>query len=143
MRLLMLGEAERRRLVSLQIVTAVAGVEVRGGRKLPLVLVGVAVGAALELDFEQRVFSLWNMALCTFQPRMLASQRISAAGMLLHRECRRLPTVYGMTGGALHPVRTLGKLPVMRIRLMAVHTLLKCQRLLKIPIGVALCTPDA
>ena len=51
-RLLVLGQAECGRLVSLKIVAAIAGVEVRSRGKLPRMLVGVAVGAALELDLE-------------------------------------------------------------------------------------------
>lgn len=50
--LLVFGQAECRRLVRLQIVAAIAGVEIWRRGKLPCMLVGVTVGAALELDLE-------------------------------------------------------------------------------------------
>lgn len=50
--LLVLGQAKRRWLVSLQIVAAIAGIEVRRRCELPGMSIGVAVGAALELDLE-------------------------------------------------------------------------------------------
>ena len=56
MRLLVLGQAERGWLVSLESVAAIASVEVRCRGKLPRMLVGVAIGAALELNLEQCIF---------------------------------------------------------------------------------------
>lgn len=52
MRLLVFGQRERRRLVSLQIVTAVACIEVRRRGKLSGMPVPVTVGTTLELHFE-------------------------------------------------------------------------------------------
>jgi len=51
-RLLVFGQAERRRLVSLQIVAAIAGIEVWRRRKLSCMLVAVAISAAFELDLK-------------------------------------------------------------------------------------------
>jgi hypothetical protein len=74
--ILMPGESEGGRLVSLQIVAALAAIEVRCRGKLPGMLVAVAIGAALEFYLEQRVFALRDMALRTLQPGMLAFKRI-------------------------------------------------------------------
>ena len=87
------GEREGGRLVSLEIVTAIAGIEVRPSHKLPGMLIGVAIGAAIEFDFEQRVLPFRDVTLHALQPRMPALQRIGAGGMLLHRESRRLPSL--------------------------------------------------
>ena len=48
----MTGEREGRRLVAFEVVAAVASIEIRRSRELPGMLVAVAVGTALELDFE-------------------------------------------------------------------------------------------
>jgi len=140
---LMLGQAERRRLIRLQIVAAVAGIKVRSRRKLSLMLVGMTVSAALELDLEQSVLALRNMALRAFQSRVLPLQRIRARRVFLHREDRRLPSLDGMARSALPTVFPLGKLPAVRIRLVTVRTLLEYQRLFKVAVGVALCTSHA
>lgn len=66
-----------------QAVAALAGVEVWRSRKLPGVLVAVAVSATLELHLEQRVFRFGNMTLPTLQAGMLALQRIRGRRMLL------------------------------------------------------------
>ena len=142
-RLLVFRKAESRRLVTLKIVAAVACVEVRSRGKLCSMLVGVTVGAALELNLEQRVLPFRDVALHTLQSRMLALQRIRAGGMLLHRKGRGLPSLHGVAGSALPAVRTLGKLPVVRIVLVAVHALLEHERLFEIAAGVALGAIDA
>ena len=85
-RLLVFRKAESRRLVPLKIVAAVASVEVRSRRKLRRMLVGVTVGAALELNFEQSVLPFRDMALRALQSRMAALQRIRTRRMLLHRK---------------------------------------------------------
>ena len=143
MRLLVFRKAESRRFVALKIVAAVAGIEVRSRRKLRGMLVGVTVGAALELNLEQRVLPFRNVALRALQSRMLALQRIRAGGVLLHRKGRGLPSLHRVAGGALPAVRTLGKLPVVRIGLVAVHAFLEHQRLFEIAAGVALGAIDA
>lgn len=71
-RRLVFGQRERRRLVSLQIVTAVACIEVRRSGKLSGMPVSVTVGTALELHFEERVLPFREMALGTLQTGMAA-----------------------------------------------------------------------
>jgi hypothetical protein len=80
------GQSKGRRPVSFKVVTAVASIEVGRCRKLSGVPVAVAVGAALELDLEQRVLAFRNMALRTLETRMLALQGIRGGGMVLHGE---------------------------------------------------------
>lgn len=62
------SQRERRWLVALEIVAAVASVEIGCSRELSGMLVAMTVGAALELDFEQSVFPLGDVALRTLQP---------------------------------------------------------------------------
>lgn len=140
---LMFGQAKRRRLIRLQIVAAVAGIKVRSRRKLSLMLVGMTVSAALELDLEQSVLALRNMALGAFQSRVLPFQRIRARIVFLPREGRRLPSLDGMARSTLPAAFPLGKLPAVRIQLVTVHALLKCQRLFEVAVGVALHTSHA
>lgn len=51
-RFFMPGQAEGGRLVALEAMTAIAGIEVRSSRKLRTMLVGVTVSAMLELDLK-------------------------------------------------------------------------------------------
>lgn len=51
-RLLMLGQGKCGRLVAFEIVTAIAGVEIRRRGKLSGMAVAVTIGAAVELQFE-------------------------------------------------------------------------------------------
>src|SRR3954468_16966022 len=131
MSFLVLGEGKRRRLVCLEAVAAVAGVEVRRGGKPSGVAIAVTIGAAVEFHFEQSVFALCNVALRALQARMPTLQRVSGRGVLLHREEGWLPTLHVVTGGALAAVRALCKLSVVGI-LVAIHTFLEGERLLEI-----------
>ena len=67
-----LGQSESGGPVSFEIVTAIAGVEVRPCGKLTGMLVGVTIGAALELNLEQGVLSFGDVTLHAFQTRMPA-----------------------------------------------------------------------
>ncbi len=106
-------------------------------------LIGVAVGAALELDLEQRVLPFRDMALRALEPRVPALQRVRARSVLFHRERRGLPSLHGVAGRALAAVRTLGELPVVRIGLVAIHALRESHRLLEISTRMALRAIDA
>ena len=72
MRLLVFGQCERGRLVSFQIVAAVARIEVRCCGKLPGMPVAVAVSTTLKLHFEKRIFPLRNVTLGALQASMPA-----------------------------------------------------------------------
>jgi len=84
--LLMLRQAERGRLVCSEIVAAVTCVEIGCRGKLARMLIGVTVRAALKPDLEYSVLAFGSMALHALQSRMRALQRVSAGGVLLHRE---------------------------------------------------------
>jgi len=135
--LLVLGQGKCGRLVAFQIVTTITGIEIGRGGKLSGMAVAMAIGAALELHFEKSVLSFREMTLHTLDTRMLALQWVGRGGMLLHREGGRPPSLHGMARSALSAIRALGKLALVRIRLMAVHTLGENQRLLEITIGMA------
>ncbi len=96
-RLSVASQCEGRGLVAFKIVALVASIEIRRCRELPGMLIIVAVGAVLELNFKQSLFALRNVALRALDPRMSSLQRIGRSRVLLHRELRWFPSVHGMT----------------------------------------------
>ena len=139
--LFVLGQGKGGGLIPFEGMAAIAGVEVGRRHKLPSVLVRVAVGAARELDLENSVRALGDMALAALHPGVPTLQRIGAGGVFFHREGGRLPALHGMAGGALNSGGTLGKLAFMGIRRVTVRALAEAQRLLEIAVGVALLAP--
>jgi hypothetical protein len=91
------GERKGRWLVSLQIMTTLAGVKVRRLRELPGMLVAMAIGAALELHLEQGVLPPGNMALSALQCAVASFQRVRRGRVIFYGELRRLESVHGMT----------------------------------------------
>jgi len=118
-------------------VALVAGVEIRSAGKLVGVTVGMAIGAALELDFIKGVLALGSMALFAFQPRVTPLQRVVGRSVFFHGEKGRLPALHVVAGRALAAILTLGELPVMSI-LVAIRAFLERDLLLEIAVGVAL-----
>lgn len=84
--LFVLGQSESGGPISLEIMTAVAAVEVRRCGELTGMLVGVTIRAALELNLEQGVLSFGDVTLHTFQTRMSALQRIVGGSVFFQRE---------------------------------------------------------
>lgn len=121
----MAGQSKRRRFVSLQIVATLTTIEVRRRRKLSRVLVGVAVGAALQLDFEQSVCALGNVAPNARHHGMSALQGICRRGMVLHGERRRLEPLDRVAGIALATLHAFGKLSPVRVGLVTIRALLE------------------
>jgi len=142
LRFLVLGKREGRRLVSIQSVALVAGVEVRCGDKLSGVLIFVARSALVKLDFEERVLAFGDVTLVAVHAGVPAFERIGAGGMVFHCVGRRLPTLHGVAGEALATAMTFGKLSVVRIGLVAIRALVENQRLLEVAVGVALFATD-
>ena len=138
MRLLVPDHRKGRRLVSLDIVAAVAGIEIRCRGKLLGVPIAVAIGAALEFHFENSVTSLRDVALGTLEPRVTALQRIRSQCVLFHRESRGLPPLNLVARLTFATVRPLLELAFMWIGFVAVHALGEGQWLFEIAIGVAL-----
>lgn len=133
-------QGKRGWLVSLQIVAPLTAIEVWRGRKLSRVLVGVAVSAALELDFEQSVCALGDVAPGARHHGVSALQGIRRRGVVFHGEGRRLESLDRVTGTALATLRAFGKLSLVRVRLVTIRALLEHQRLLEISTRVALRT---
>src|SRR5579871_2939085 len=142
MRLFVLGNREGRRLVPLQIVAAVAGVQIWSRSKLAVVPVGMAIGTMLELHFEQRVLPFRDMTLRALQPGVASLQRIRAQGVLLDREKGGLPSLHRMARRTLTGVGTFSKLAIVRIGFVTIHAFRENQRLLEVSIGMALRAID-
>lgn len=141
MSLLMLGECKGGRLVSLQVVAFIAGIEIWGGGKLTGMAVLVAIGAEGKLHPVESVFALGNVALGAFHLGVTALQRVLGGSVLLDREKGRLPALHVMARGALAFVRALGELPVVSV-LVAIRTFRERDRLFEVAIGVALAATD-
>lgn len=137
-RLAVPGQAEGRGHQSLQGVAIVAAIEVRGARKLPGMLVAMTIGTALELQLEQGVAALGNVALGTGHRGMLALERIRGRRVFPQPESGRREAFDGVTRCALAPIDALGELSTMRIRPMTIHAFLKGQRLVEVSSLVAL-----
>lgn len=137
MRVLVPGQRKRRGLVSLQRVAALAVVEVWSRRELPLMLIFVAIGAALKLNLEERVFAFGNMTLGALDAEMLPFQRIGRGGMKFRRKRRRFEAIHGVAGRAPCAPGPLGELAVMRIGLVTIHALGERDRFLELSSSVA------
>lgn len=137
-RLTVPGQAEGRRHQSLQGVAILAAIEVRGAPKLPGMRVAMTIGTALELQLEQGVGALGNVALGTGHRGMLALERIRGRRVFPQPESGRLEAFDGVTRCALAPIDALGELSTMRIRPVTIHAFLKGQRLVEVSSQVAL-----
>jgi len=138
--LLMLCEGESGRLVPLQIVALIAGIEIRRCNKLTGMAILMTIGAIIKLYPVQRVLAFWNMALRALHTNMTALERVLRRSVLLHGKQRGLPALDLVTSGAFAGIRTLGELTVMSV-LVAIGTLFELDLLLEIPFcSVADCT---
>src|SRR5579864_3828444 len=116
--LFVFGQGERGGFVSFKVMAAFASVEIRCCGELARVPVRMTICAAFELDLEQCVFALRDVALCAFQASMSALKRICARSMFLHIERRGFPSIDVMARSALSAIGTLGELTTVRIGLM-------------------------
>ncbi len=116
-------------------------VQVRRCRKLPLVLVLVAICAVIELDQVQGVFAFRNMTAAALHGGMLELQRIRGLRMFFHPKRGRLESGNGVAGRTFAGVGALDELPVV-LTLVATGALIECERLLEIAAGVALHATD-
>ena len=130
------GECEGRRLESLNGVAAFAAIQVWGRRELPGMLVLVAVVTTLKFNLEERVFSFGDMTLGAFDGAVFAFESIGRRGVIFHGKGRRLESIDGVAGRAFARSRSLGKLAVMRIGLVAIDALCERNRLFEIASGV-------
>jgi len=141
-RLFVASQCERRWLIAFKVVAPVARIEIGRSRELAAVLVAVAIGATLESDFEQSIFALGDVTLRALQSGMPALQRIGRGCVVLHCEPRWFPPFHGVTRSALCARRPLGELPIVWVGFVAIHTLLKSQRLLEVSAAVTLNAVD-
>jgi hypothetical protein len=114
-----------------------AAIVVRSGGKLAVVRILVAIRASRKLHFVNRIFACGNMTLGAFHLDVLAAQWILGGVVFLDPEQRWLPTVDRMTLGAFPFFRTSVKLPLMRIRCVAVFAVSKGNFLLEVVLQVA------
>ncbi len=89
-------QRECRGPVAIEIVAAIAGVEIRSGYELTGMTVRMTVRAFVELHLEQSVLALGNVTFSAFHAGVLPLQRISTCGVILHREQRWAPSLYRM-----------------------------------------------
>jgi hypothetical protein len=82
-----LRQGKCRRFVSLQVVTALTTIEVRGNGKLSRMFVGMAIGTALKLDLEERVFAPGSVASRTLHLGVPALEWIGRCGVILYGKC--------------------------------------------------------
>lgn len=118
--LLVFRKRKRRRVERFLGMTLLALVEVRRRGKLRLVRILVAIRAERELYFEHRRLARRNVALRAIYGRVFAAQWKSRARVIGSSKLRLLPSVDSVAALALAAVGALGKLPVVRVGLMAV-----------------------
>lgn len=133
--LLVAGQGKRGRHKAIQVVALLATVEIGCLRELSVVLVLVTIHALHELDFVERGFAIWDVALCTIHGRMFTVERICGSLVGFHIEQRRLPALDRVAGGALACIRAVGELAGVLV-FMAIHAPGKCYRLFEVAIGV-------
>ena len=135
--LLVPNQGKGGRLIALQSVALFTCVEIGSRGELCRMLVGMAVGATLEADLEQGLSPLRDMTLFALQLRVPGLERICRGGMLFHSELGRLKTIDGMAGCAFTAICAFRELAHVCI-FVTVHAFGESQRLLEVPIGVAL-----
>ncbi len=131
-------QVKRRWGIPINGVATRAIIQVRCGGELSGVFVLVAVGAMLERNLEQRVLPLGNVTLRAFQLSVAALEWILGLRMLGQAKSGWLEPIHVVTGRALSVVRPLGKLPLVRIGLVAIHTLGEHQRFFEVATRMAL-----
>ena len=125
-------QSKCRRLPSPDRMALLALVPIRLIHKLAIMRIRMAIGAILELHFVERVLALRNMALGAFHLEVLSLQRIVGRVVVFGRKRRRLPPVHSVARRTFNALRPLRKLPVVRIRQMAIRTFRKRNLFLEI-----------
>lgn len=132
----MLGDREGRAVEIHNGMAVFTPVLVRGGRKLSVVGVFVAIRAGGEFHFVNRVFADGNVTLVAFHFGVLSFQRIFGSRMFLDAKQRRLPSIHFVAFRALPFLLAVLELAVMNI-LMAIHAVGKLERTLEVPACMA------
>ncbi len=125
-----------------QAMAAFAAIRIRRGGKLRSVRILVTIETTLKFDFVERALPSRDVALRTGYGGMLPFQRISGRRVLPHSEGGGFEGIHGVAGGAFTAVGPRGELFPVGTGLVAVHALLKTERLIEIAAAVALHTFD-
>ena len=136
-RLLVLGQREARSLECRPGMALLAAIQPRFRRKLPFMLILVAVGTFGKFDLESRLLAGGNVASCAGHLFMRKLDRIAALGMIRDREKGRTPALFIVATHTLSAIRPLRKLTTVRIWIMAVFARLVRDRHMKIRTLVA------
>lgn len=104
-------------------------------------LILMAIEAELKLDFVNRLFTTWNMALRALQTAMFALQGIRSRRVLFQSEGRGLEPLYIVAAAAFRAAGALGELALVFV-LVAIHALLEGERLFEITVAMAGHTVD-
>lgn len=134
----MFGDGKCRTVKILHCVAAFTFVFVGRSRKLPVMRVLVAVQAGGELHLVDGVFACRQMAFRAFDSNVFSPQRISGGVVLFDAKERWLPAFHRMALRAFAFFGPRFELALVRIRLMAVVTIRKRQRLLEFPVHMTL-----
>lgn len=111
---------------------------VRSHHELPVVGILVAVPALRKFHFVNRIRPRGNVALGAFHAGVLAQQRISGSGVLLHSKGAGLPPPFCVTFRALPFARPSFKLALVRIGSVTIHAV--CVRHRSLEIGFCVAT---
>lgn len=122
-RLLVSSKRERRGMIAMLCVAAVALVHVWRTGKLCLVRILMTIGTVRKLHFEIRILASGGVTLGTRDIRMHASQWECSQVVLREGEFRWLKARKSVAVFALSPIRSCGELSPMRIGTVAVRTL--------------------
>ena len=120
----MLRKRESCGAISFQIVALLTAIEVGSSGKLPSVLILMAVHALGELHVIESGLALRQVTPGALDGGVLLEQRIGRGRVFLDAKCRRLESLYVMTGPAFSLIGPLHELPVVLI-LVAVETVLE------------------
>jgi len=135
--LLVTRKRERSHVEIVFAMALLAVVKIWRSRELLLVRVLVAVGTLREFDFEYCRPARWSVTLGAFDVRVFSAKRKSSLRMVFDGEDGLLETIDPVTAFALAAVLPLGKLPVVRVRLVAICALLMSDVSLEIAPAVA------
>ena len=117
---LVLGNGERRAMKVLYGVAILATILVRGGGKLLVMRILVAIGAGREFHFVDGVFAGWRMAFVAGDDRMLPLERIMRRRVFLDAKLRWLPALNGVALRTLSLAHPRLELSFMRIGRVAI-----------------------
>ena len=140
--LLVFGYRKGRTVEVLYGVALLATVLVRGGGKLLVMLILMAIGASREFYFVESVLACWHVAFVAIDSCMFALESIFRRGVFLNAKQRRFPSIHIVAFGAFAFACPRHELTLVRIGGMAIDALCKCDFLFEVAGLVTLITTD-